>query len=284
MANYPASLDTGVSLPNPTGTSTQANPDHAGLHSSENAAIIAVEGKVGTGASTPTANTILFGTGVGTSAWTQLTSAQLAASLSDETGTGSAVFANTPTLITPKMDTINENTPGNGVTVAGVNLKSGVITTPSSVTDTAIAAAALKTTKFTNPYNFRVFRTAAQNTINGSTPILFDTKTYDTGSNVDVVTNKGRFTAPVAGFYDFSATAQVVSTTNVQLSLYKNGTQLSAGVNGSGSGVNPGSIVTDKIQLAATDYVEVYITTPAIVAIFVGAISTYFSGSLRNAT
>lgn len=141
--NYPTSLDNSVSLPNPTGTNTQNNPDHAGLHTSENQAIIALEGKVGTGATTPAANTLLVGTGAGTSAWQGLTSAQLAAILTDETGSGSAVFANTPVLITPKVDTINENTVGNGVTVGGVNLKNGVISTASAVSSSAIAAGAV---------------------------------------------------------------------------------------------------------------------------------------------
>jgi hypothetical protein len=147
MANFPASLDTSVSLPNPTGTNTQNNPDHAGLHTAENAAIIAAETKLGTGASVPAANTLLVGTGAGASAWSQLTSAQLAAILSDETGSGAAVFANTPVLITPKVDTINENTVGNGVTVGGVNLKSGAISTANSVPTVALQSNAVTSDK-----------------------------------------------------------------------------------------------------------------------------------------
>jgi hypothetical protein len=129
MANFPASLDNTSSLPNPSGTDKQNSPDHGALHTNENAAIIALEGKLGTGASTPAVNTLLLGTGTGTSAWSQATSAQLAASISDETGSGAAVFANTPTLITPKVDTIQEATLNNGVTVGGVSLKSGLVAT-----------------------------------------------------------------------------------------------------------------------------------------------------------
>lgn len=141
--NFPASLDTSATLPNPTTSSTTNSPSHAGLHASENAAIIAVETKLGSGSSTPASNTLLIGTGTGTSSWSALTSSQLASVLSDETGSGSAVFANTPTLITPKVDTINENTTSNGVTVGGVNLKSGVITTAGAVGTTAIVAGAV---------------------------------------------------------------------------------------------------------------------------------------------
>jgi hypothetical protein len=148
--NYPASADNGTTLPNPTSSSTQASPDHASLHSNANDAIKALEAKVGTGASTPVVSTLLFGTGTGTSAWTQLTSAQLAATLSDETGTGSAVFATTPTLVTPKIDTINESTPGNGTTVGGVNIKSGALNTNNSVVTTNITDANVTNPKLQN--------------------------------------------------------------------------------------------------------------------------------------
>jgi hypothetical protein len=159
MANFPTSLDTGSSLPNPSTGNNTNSPSHTGLHAAENAAIIAVETKLGTGSSTPVISTLLFGTGTGTSAWTQLTSSQLAASLSDETGTGSAVFATTPTLITPKVDTINESTPGNGTTIGGVNIKSGALTTanstpPGSVVQMAsTSTSAVATGTTTIPYD-----------------------------------------------------------------------------------------------------------------------------------
>lgn len=65
--------------------------------------ITALGTKMGTGASTPVANTILYGTGAGTSAWQGLTSAQLASIISDETGSGSLVFGNSPTIVTPTI-------------------------------------------------------------------------------------------------------------------------------------------------------------------------------------
>lgn len=126
--NYPTSLDTSANLPNPTGTSFQNNPDHGQQHANANDAIKALEAKLGIGNTAPSSTGLLLvPTGPGTTAWSQLTSAQLAATLTDETGTGSAVFSNTPTLVTPKVDTINENTLNNGVTVGGVNLKAGLV-------------------------------------------------------------------------------------------------------------------------------------------------------------
>lgn len=154
--NFPTSLDDGTSIPNPTGTNTQNSPDHAALHSNTGDGLKAVEAKLGIGASTPVVSRLLFGTGTGTSAWTQLTSAQLAASLSDETGTGSAVFATTPTLVTPKVDTINEATGGNGTSINGVLLKSskmngsfvtdGTITFSQLATGTPVQVASTSTT------------------------------------------------------------------------------------------------------------------------------------------
>lgn len=133
MTNYPTSLDDTVTLPNPSATNKQNNPSHSNLHSVENDAIKAVEAKLGIGNTTPDANKILLGTGVGTSTWQQLTSAELRGVLSDETGTGAAVFATTPTITTPKIDTINEETSANGVSVDGVILKDGGVTTSNPI-------------------------------------------------------------------------------------------------------------------------------------------------------
>lgn len=142
--DFPGAVDTTSKLPNPATGNNTNNPSHAGLHDNTNDAVKATQTKVGTGASVPASGTLLIGTGAGASAWTALTSAQLLALLSDETGTGAAVFANTPVLITPKVDTINENTLNNGVTVGGINLKSGVITTTGYASSTALQANAVQ--------------------------------------------------------------------------------------------------------------------------------------------
>jgi hypothetical protein len=137
-SNYPGSLDNGTTLPDPSSSSTTNSPSHSSMHSNENAAIKAVEAKLGIGSSTPIANSLLTGTGTGTSAWSQVTSSNLAASVTDETGTGSLVFATTPTLLTPKVDTINENTSTNGVTIDGLNIKDNKLNTNDSVVTTNI--------------------------------------------------------------------------------------------------------------------------------------------------
>lgn len=172
--DYPAAVDTSSKLPNPAAGNATNSPSHAGLHDNTNDAIKATQTKVGTGASVPAANTIMFGTGAGSSAWTQLTSAQLAASLTDETGSGAAVFANTPTLVTPKVDTINEATTNNGVTVAGVNMKAGVLTTPSSVSSAAIATGAVGNTQLASGVCVQEVSSVISAVATGTTTIPLD--------------------------------------------------------------------------------------------------------------
>lgn len=150
MSNFPNSVDDGTTLPNPNSTDKTNSPSHASLHGVENDAIKALEIKLGTGATTPRNNTLLRGNGSGTSTWSTLTSAQLAASISDATGTGAAVFGTAPTLATPKVDTINESTLGNGTTIGGVNIKSGALATSNSVVTTNIADANVTAPKMNN--------------------------------------------------------------------------------------------------------------------------------------
>ncbi len=82
------------------------------LFNLHNAAIEAIEAKMGTGASTPASGKVLRSTGASVSSWGQVdvttdvaafTSANLRTLLSDETGTGAAVFATSPTLVTPTI-------------------------------------------------------------------------------------------------------------------------------------------------------------------------------------
>lgn len=111
MASYPTSI---VTPTDPTSGNTLNSPDHAGEHQSHNAEIVAIETKIGTGSSTPTSGKLLRATGTGTSTWAQvdpstdmttMTSATLRSLLTDETGTGVAVFGTAPTLGSPVITT-----------------------------------------------------------------------------------------------------------------------------------------------------------------------------------
>lgn len=73
MSNYPTSLDTTADLPdNITDTTLLNDPDHATITNTVNDAVIALETKVGIGASTPVASTVLRGTGTGTTSYEQV--------------------------------------------------------------------------------------------------------------------------------------------------------------------------------------------------------------------
>ena len=63
--NFPASLD---SYTNPASTDTLDGVPHHSQHANANDALVQLETKMGTGASTPSANKVLRGTGTGTSA------------------------------------------------------------------------------------------------------------------------------------------------------------------------------------------------------------------------
>jgi len=66
MASFPAALK---SFTNPNTTDYLDSPSHADQHGDENDEIVAIETKVGTGATSAAANTVLSGTGAGTSSW-----------------------------------------------------------------------------------------------------------------------------------------------------------------------------------------------------------------------
>lgn len=163
----------------------------------------------------------------------------------------------------------------------GTNIAAGAIN------NTHIAAAALVASKFNNPYKFSAYRNAAYTLVNtGFVKVPFETKDFDTNSNFDIVTNVGRYTAAVAGFYYFSfnvgSTVGNGSTDSVS-AIYKNGTIYSWGQESSASG---GMVGGKFLSLAISDYVEVYGALTTNNAINVGGSprKTYFDGFLVSAT
>jgi hypothetical protein len=237
--NYPTSADDSTSLPNPAAGNAPSSPSHSSLHSNANDAIKAIEGKLGTGASTPTANTLMRGTGTGTSSWSALTSAQLAASLTDETGSGSAVFATTPTLVTPKVDTINEATLNNGVTVSGLNIKSGALNTNNSVvttniTDNSVTAAKLATNAITLGY--------IQITSNFTTTATSATLVTGLSATVTIPSGGRRVKITVFSRALYNSATSASSELTIWDGTVGTGTQLSQahGMQSGGTGTTPG--------------------------------------------
>lgn len=136
-----------------------------------------------------------------------------------------------------------------------------------------------------NPYKFRGYRNAALTSVNTTpTALPYDAESWDTNNNFDIATNKGRYTAPVAGFYHFSATLQATSNV-VHIMFYKNGSLAADGVILQGISSSLVSVhISEDIQLAVNDYVEVYYSINGAVAFAVGASATYFSGFLVTKT
>ena len=69
--NYPGSLDSSAEQPAPSSTTDldASGYEHDVVHANHSGAIIALETKLGSTDSNPSANAVLMGTGSGTSAW-----------------------------------------------------------------------------------------------------------------------------------------------------------------------------------------------------------------------
>jgi len=137
-------------------------------------------------------------------------------------------------------------------------------------------------------YKFKAYRNAAYTPTNSSTTKYpWDAEEFDTNNNFDTTNN--RYVAPVAGFYWLSSTVQMATNANVYgIYLYKNGSVVKQGNRLSTGAVatNNGFVVGSLLQLAAGDYIEVFMfnNSGSGTAITVGADNTYFSGFLVSRT
>lgn len=144
-----------------------------------------------------------------------------------------------------------------------------------------------------NPYKFSVYRAAGWSApATSSSVVQMDTKDYDTGTNVDIVTHPGRFTAPVSGFYHFSCSVSYAITAvgnGFVVSLYKNASEVRRGVQiyQTVNGAVLGAVVSADLQLTAGDFVEIYMFnggTQVGATGGVGSALTYFQGHLTSTT
>lgn len=156
----------------------------------------------------------------------------------------------------------------------------------ASITTAKLVDASVTPPKWTNPYKFSVYRNAAWTSSSGFFgKVQFDTKEFDTSSNYS--TSTFRFTAPIAGFYFFSSSvmAAVGAGGGVGASLYKNGAEAKRGIHivTGGASFNTDVEVSALLQLAATDYVEVFFYGSGGAG-QTGPVVTYFQGYLVSAT
>lgn len=171
-------------------------------------------------------------------------------------------------------NTINENTPANGVTIDGVNIKDGALNTNNSVvtaniTDDAVTSAKVSgiakdnLSTDSNPYKFSAYRSSAFTWGNNTfAKVTCNTEQFDTNSNYD--TSTGRYTAPVTGFYYVHGQVR---------GDHKSGSGMSVEIRKNGSGVFSGDTLvpvgytgsfgfqisaSGMISLTAGDYIELY--------------------------
>lgn len=137
--------------------------------------------------------------------------------------------------------------------------------------------------ELSNPYKFRVYRSAAANAGASSTPakITFNAENYDTNGNFA----SGTYTVPVAGSYHFDWRAKWITggAEEYYSALYKNGAVISLGTNTTAGGIaHVTTQGSDTIELAAGDTIEVYCYNSAAgaKALAVGSTSTYLAGHL----
>lgn len=271
MASYPGAL---ASFAGFTSSHTLSQDNHAAQHNLEQGEILAVQTKVGTGASTPVANTFLHGTGTGTSGWAQVTltsdvtgilpianggtgqgnltglslpSATLVNPVISGTVTGGATY-NTPTLTSPAISNFSSATHNHQNNAGGGTLAAAAIT--------GIDKSLL--TVDSNPYQFFAYNNTTQSLVSSATKHAFNTELFDTNNNYD--TTLSRYTAPVTGIYFISAAARIQALNGIgSIYVYKNGSNymILGGVGSSGNDSQGGN--STLISLVAGDYLEIFV-------------------------
>jgi len=88
--------------------------------------------------------------------------------------------------------------------------------------------------------------------------IEYETELFDTNSEFDTTTNKGRFTPTRAGYYHIEAAVLIASTSNtVDLGLFKNGTRVTTNSTVRTNAASQTLHISDLVYLnGSTDYID----------------------------
>lgn len=230
------------------------SPVYGGTGIANNAAsTITVSGNFGTtltvtgttSVTLPTSGT-LYGTSSGS-----ITSSQLATSLTDETGSGSAVFATSPTLVTPALGTPSSatltNATGLPISTGVSGLGSGVATflaTPSS----ANLAAAVTDETGSGPLVFATSPTLTTASLGSSTA------TTQTAGDSSTKVATTAFVANAILGQDFKEACKYATTAALPTVVYSNG---SSGVGATLTAVGVGALSLDGNTPSVNDRVLV---------------------------
>lgn len=106
----------------------------------------------------------------------------------------------------------------------------------------------------------RVYRSGAQSiSVATYTKIQFNAENYDTGNNFDSTTNY-RYIVPVSGRYLISSALESIMTVGNEerLYIYINGVSQARAFTLTGATSNNSIIITNILNLAANDYIEIY--------------------------
>jgi hypothetical protein len=115
-----------------------------------------------------------------------------------------------------------------------------------------------------------------------ATKVVLNTEEFDTNNNFDSSTNY-RFTPTVAGYYQINgAIGTFTSITQINASIYKNGSLYKSVV---GYGASSSATVSAIVYFnGSTDYVELYVTMTGVTPAYYGNSGyTYFNGSMVRA-
>ena len=128
---------------------------------------------------------------------------------------------------------------------------------------------------------------AAGQAISGATwtKMQAGTKEFDTNNNYDNTTNY-RFTPTVAGYYQFNACWQSVSSASVTLAFYKNGSAAKAGIFSTTSVIGGPNVAASSLIYCngSTDYVECYVYSSVSNTVFGSQVNSYFQSFFVRGT
>ena len=202
---------------------------------------------------------------------------------STRVGSGLTIYNSSNTNSYAGIELLTEPTTGNaGICgIAGLSTGSGDSALVFGTRGSATYAERMRidsSGRVTMPYQPAFWVAKNNGTAATNTDIVWNDVKANRASGYNAT--NGRFTAPIAGYYFFSATGINVGTSNVliELLLMLNGTNVSSGRGYYSGGTVGGATVTNLVNMAAGDYVTIQ---PSVTTMY-GSESrcAFFSGYL----